>query len=342
MRAFVTGSTGLLGSNLVYTLLAQGHEVVALARSEQKARKILTDPRIQIVVGDMEDVPAFAPKLAGVDVLFHVAAYFREYYRLGDHDAKLQKINVDGTMQLLELAEKHGVKKTIHVSSSGVLGRGNPADENTPPDDLVSSNLYFYSKLMAEERIAQFVKKHTMPVVMILPTVMIGPRDTAPTAIGNALVQIIERKFPMIPPGGFEFVDARDVAQAMINAVERGRSGERYIVTGGYHSMVDLVSAVTSAARVPMPPIRAPYPLMLTVATFAEFGARLTNSDPLITREAVRTIYAQRKISAAKAIRELGITLRPFEESIRDEVAWFIANGYVKRMPQGYIAPQPV
>ncbi|MBC8171474.1 MAG: NAD-dependent epimerase/dehydratase family protein, partial [Anaerolineae bacterium] len=169
MKAFVTGSTGLLGSNLVNLLLAQGHEVKALVRSEAKARKFLTDPRIEIIQGDMEKVDGFAAELQGCDVLFHTAAYFREYYGPGDHWATLEKINVHGTIRLLELAEKAVVKKVIYVSSSGVIGRkpdGSPADETTAPDQLAErENLYFKSKVAAEQAVANFLKTHHLPVV---------------------------------------------------------------------------------------------------------------------------------------------------------------------------------
>jgi dihydroflavonol-4-reductase len=332
MKAFVTGSTGLLGSNLVDTLLAQGYEVKALARSEQKARKLLKDPGIEIVVGDMEDIDGFKAELQGVDVLFHVAAYFREYYDVGDHWTKLQKINVDGTIKLLEAAEQAGVKKVIYVSSSGVIGNnpdGTPSDENTPPGEFAMQNLYFRSKVIAEEKIAAFLKTHTLPVVLILPTVIVGPQDAAPTVFGQIIIDLMNRKLPMIPPGGMEFVDARDVAQAMINAVERGKSGERYIVSSGFHSMSELVKVVEKASNVPAPRLHAPYAVMLMVARLAETRAKLTNTSSQITVSGIQSLVQVRPHSNAKAKRELGITFRPFEESIHDEVKWYQENGYV-------------
>jgi dihydroflavonol-4-reductase len=105
MKAFVTGATGLLGNNLVRELLGRGYEVKALVRSREKAEKLFGDLAIEYVVGDMEDVPAFAAELAGSDVLFHTAAYFREYYQPGeDHWGKLKRINIDGTVEILNAA----------------------------------------------------------------------------------------------------------------------------------------------------------------------------------------------------------------------------------------------
>src|SRR5258706_1750052 len=123
MHAFVTGATGLLGSNLVQALLDQGYEVRGLVRSKEKALRVFPAQKVDFVTGDMSDVAAFAPSLAGCDVLFHTAAYFREYYQPGDHKGTLEKINVQGTVDLLIAAEKQGVKKAIHISSAGVIGR---------------------------------------------------------------------------------------------------------------------------------------------------------------------------------------------------------------------------
>ena len=150
MRAFVTGATGFLGGNLVQALLDQGHEVRGLVRSKEKAAKAFPSAKVDFVSGDMSNVAGFAPSLAGCDVLFHTAAYFREYFQPGDHKATIQKINVQGTVDLLIAAEKQRVAKAIHISSAGVVGRkpdGSAGDENSLPDDHATSNLYFASKI---------------------------------------------------------------------------------------------------------------------------------------------------------------------------------------------------
>src|SRR5712692_8359732 len=191
MRAFVTGATGLLGSNLVHALLSQGHQVRGLVRSKEKAVRVFPSGQVEFITGDMSDVAAFAPSLAGCDALIHTAAYFREYYQPGDHKAILEKINVQGTINLLIAAEKAGVKKAIHISSSGVIGLkpdGSPGDENTPPDDHSTSTLYFASKISAELAIGRFLKERALPVTLILPGWMWGPGDSAPTGSGQLVL----------------------------------------------------------------------------------------------------------------------------------------------------------
>ena len=332
MKAFVTGSTGLLGSNLVRLLLAQGHKVKALARSAEKAERVFKDTAVEIVIGDMQDVAAFAPAMAGCDVLFHCAAYFREYYGDGDHWPKLQKINIDGVREILQAAEAQGVHKAIHVSSSGVIGmKGDePGDESTPPSSLVEHNLYFQSKVLAEEVVQEFIARHKMPVTMILPGWMMGPGDAAPTDSGQLILDLVHGDLPGVLDGGTSAVDARDVAQAMIVAVENGRSGERYIVGGRLATMENIAQTVAdlTGAKVPR---KIPYPIVWAMAWASEAKARLTNSETVLTVNGVRTLHASLTVNSTKAERELGATFRPLRETLTDEIRWFAANGYLKK-----------
>lgn len=338
MKAFVTGSTGLLGSNLVHQLVKSGYEVRALARSREKAAKLLDGSGAEIVIGDMENVAGFAAELKNVDVLFHTAAYFREYYGPGDHWGTLERINVTATIQLLEAAQRQGVKKVIYVSSSGVIGRtkdGRPGDESTPPDNMTLQNLYFKSKVAAEAAIAEFSKSHHLPIIQILPTAMFGPRDSAPTTMGRIVLDFLEGKLPAIPPGGFSVVDARDVAQGMIQAVEKGKNGEHYLLSHSPLTMADIVEVLSKVTGIPGPTLRIPYPAALAFAWFSETRARLTGVPSAVTINGVRTLHAGNSVHADKAKRELGATFRPFEDTLRDEVEWYIQNGYVSKQAAG-------
>ena len=331
MRAFVTGATGLLGSNLVQALLDQGHEVRGLVRSKEKAQRVFPNQGIELVAGDMSNVSSFAASLAGCDVLFHTAAYFREYYQPGDHKATLEKINVQGTVDLLIAAEKQGVKKAVHISSAGTIGRkpdGSPGVEDTLPDDVAAKNLYFQSKIGAELAIKRFLKERTLPVTMILPSWMWGPGDWAPTAAGKLVLDFLKQKLPGVVDGGSCIVDARDVAAATINAGERGKSGERYIVGGNYFDLSTVLETLHRVTGVPAPTRKIPHGLTLAVAAASEAWARVTGGQTLVTLAGVRIMHAKNAVDSSKAVRELAATFRPFEETVRDEVAWFRSHGY--------------
>jgi dihydroflavonol-4-reductase len=327
MNAFVTGSTGLLGSNLVKQLLGGGHTVKALARSAAKAQQLLgTHPNLTVVVGDLEDIPSFAPQMAGCDLLFHCAAYFREYFGRGDHWPKLKRINVDGTIALLTQAEQQGVQKVIYVSSSAVIGNGahgGLGDESTPPGAMSVDNLYAKSKVLAEEAISEWLKTHQLPVVLILPTWMYGPQDAAPTGAGQLVLDFLNRNLPAVVPGGSAVVDVRDVAEAMIAAVDKGKSGERYIINNHYQSLAGINQLLAKISNVPAPRIHIPYPAALLLPWLSESAARLRGTETLITVSGIRTMKNGHDVSAAKAKRELGFQPRPFEETLRDTINWY-------------------
>jgi nucleoside-diphosphate-sugar epimerase len=255
MRAFVTGSTGLPGNNLVRTLLQAGHEVVALARSASKGTRELGDTSARIVIGDMARVAEFADALAGVDVVFHTAAYFREYYAPGDHARIVDRINVDATMELARAAHSHGVAKMVDTSSSGIVGMesdGSPGNEQTPPSPLTETNLYFRSKSKVKPLLRQFSREKGFFIASVLPAWMWGPHDAGPTASGQITLDAVRHALPpAIPPGGCSVVDARDVAAGMLRVAEVGRSGERYIPLspGGKPPKVRIPFAVDDGAR---------------------------------------------------------------------------------------------
>jgi dihydroflavonol-4-reductase len=341
MRAFVTGSTGLLGNNLVRALLAEGHTVRALVRSRARAH-LLDGLNVELVEGDMGDVPAFSAALEGVNVLFHTAAYFREYYGPpADHWTQLKAINVEGTRTLLEAAHARGVKRVVDTSTDGIIGHkpdGSPGDEDTPPSPLAQSNLYFRSKLIAEEQGRAFSERTGLAVSFVLPGWMFGPGDAGPTSAGQLVGEFLDRKLPGIPPGGTAVVDARDVATAMLAIARSGTPGRRYIVGGSFVTMDELMRTLARISGVPAPRLRVPYPLALATAWGAQSWARLTGGSTVLSVAGVRMMKFGLNVSSARAQRELGVRFRPLEETLRDCVAWTRAQASKKSGPR----PMPV
>jgi dihydroflavonol-4-reductase len=177
--------------------------------------------------------------------------------------------------------------------------------------------------MLAEEAIQDFLKTHSLPVALILPGWMFGPYDAAPTDSGRLVLDFLAGKLPGIIEGGSTVVDARDVAQAMVAAVERGQSGRRYIVAGEFQSIESIVHTLAQISGRPAPKLRIPYPVVLTMAWISETVAKLLKRSTLMTVNGVRTMRAGRALSSERAKGELGITFRPFAETLRDEVEWF-------------------
>jgi dihydroflavonol-4-reductase len=322
MNAFVTGGTGLLGSNLVELLVREGHAVKVLARSDEKARAVPASPRIEVVKGDLENVAGFAPHLAGCDVLFHCAAYFREYSARGDHAAALRRLNVEATLELIEAARAGGVHDVVHVSSNGATAAppgGAPQTESCGYDED-TDNLYFRSKIEAEKAIDVYRERHPdVRIVVIRPAIMAGPGDSGPTPAGRLILGLLHGKVPVVLPGNIAVVDARDVARALLAAATRGASGDRFIVGGRAYTFAELVATLGQVSGAPMPRHRPPYPVAMTMLAIA--GA-LGRELPVRARD-LRRLHHLRAADSSKAQRILGVEFRDLAQTLRDAVAWF-------------------
>jgi dihydroflavonol-4-reductase len=338
MQAFVTGGTGLLGTNLIRHLVSEGHEVRALVRSMDKAQRQFADlwepwrARLSFVEGDLTDVASFALGLAGCDVVFHTAAYFREYYQPGDHWATLEALNVHATQQLLEAAERHGVRRVVHVSTVGVIGMtpdGGPGDESTPPTSGQMRNLYFRSKHLADWMIDTFERASRLEVVTVHPGWMFGPGDAAPTSAGALVLQFLRRELPGVPDGGMNVADARDVAAAMLTAAERAPAGAHYVVGGPFVTTAQIFAALERVSGVAAPRRRIPPRLLEAIAWIGETVARLRRRPAAISLEGVRMLHSKSRVNSARAVRDLGVTFRPLDDTLRDTVRWFVAQGIV-------------
>jgi dihydroflavonol-4-reductase len=329
MKAFVTGSTGLLGNNLVRQLLSEGHEVVGLTRSAEKFERMLGDTAAIPVVGDIEDIDGFADHLIGCEVVFHTAAYFREYYGKGDHLAKLEAINVRATLDLMAAADARGVKAFVHTSSAGTIGKhenGEAGDEDTSPSALQLRNLYFKSKVDGDAKIRAYEPPNGMAVVQILPGWMWGPGDAGPTPAGQLVFDFLDGKFPAVPEGGSTVVDARDVAAAMVRAADKPH-GERFIVGGRYHSLREVVDLVARETGKPVPKADLPSWLAIGYAHMSEAWASLTGGRAAANLAGVRMMSEKLNVSSAKAECQLGASFRPFDDTIHDVIAWYDQHG---------------
>lgn len=330
--AFVTGATGLLGNNLVRELLTEGWRVRALVRSPEKATRQFAGLDVEIVEGDMLNVPGFAAALAGVDVVFHTAAYFRDSYKGGRHWPALKAANVDGTRALLTAAHAAGVRRFVHVSSVAVLtGAPGAVIDETMLRHERDADDYYRSKILSDREVLGFLDAHPdFWAAMVLPGWMHGPGDIGPTSAGQTVLEVAAGRLPGLPPGSFSVVDARDVARAMILANAKGRRGERYLAAGRHMTMAELVPLIGAATGVKTPTRRIPQALLYLIAAGYEAYARLTGRPVLmswamaraVAREADRSRY-----DPGKSERELGLTFRPVAETLRDEVAWFRVNG---------------
>jgi len=334
--AFVTGATGLLGNNLVRELLGMGVAVKALVRSKSKGQQQFAGVKgVELVLGDMADVPAFCDALQGCDVVFHTAAFFRDNFKGGSHWEELKRINVEGTQQLMEQAYGAGVRRFIQTSSIAVLNGepGMPIDESCVRDLADADDDYYRSKILADQVVSAFLAAHPdMHASFVLPGWMWGPADIGPTSSGQFVNDVVLGKLPGLLPGSFSVVDARDVARAQIAAAEHGQRGERYLAAGRHMTMQELVPLVGKIAGIKTPTRNLPFPLLYLLATAQELYARISGKPILLSLATVRLMRKEAgrsHFNHTKSEQKLQLKFRPIEQTVADTVAWYRSNDWL-------------
>ena len=331
MKAFVTGATGFLGSHVARVLAEQGSDLRLLVRPTSDLRN-LEGLNADRVAGDLRDPASIEKALSGCDVVFHVAADYRLWVR---DPAEMYRSNVEGTRCLLEAARKQGVRRVVYTSSVATMGftsktnYGNVADEQSPVgiDDMIGH--YKRSKFMAEQ-VAVEAARSGVDVVIVNPTTPIGERDIKPTPTGRIVVDFLKRKFPAYVETGLNLVDATECARGHVQALEKGRAGERYILGGENLTLKQILDRLGAITGLKSPTVKLPYFFALATGVVDEMVmGRLLGREPRATIDAVRMGRKMMFVSSVKAERELGWRTVPVEGALRRSVEWFRANGYV-------------
>jgi dihydroflavonol-4-reductase len=284
------------------------------------------------VIGDLRDPASIEKALSGCDVVFHVAADYRLWVR---DPEEMYRSNVEGTRCLLEGVRKQGVRRVVYTSSVATMGftsgprKGQVADEQSPVgiDDMIGH--YKRSKFMAEQ-VALDAAKSGVDVVVVNPTTPIGERDIKPTPTGRIVVDFLKRKFPAYVETGLNLVDATECARGHVQALEKGRSGERYILGGENLTLKQILDRLAAITGLKSPTVKLPYVFAFATGVVDEMiTGRLLGREPRATIDAVRMGRKMMFVTSAKAERELGWRTLPVDNALHRSVEWFRGNGYV-------------
>ena len=356
MLAFVTGATGFLGSHVAHVLEQQGAQLRLLVRPTSDVRNLDDLRNADRVVGDLRDPASISKALSGCDVVFHVAADYRLWVR---DPGEMYRSNVEGTRSLLEAARKQGVRRIVYTSSVATMGftsnhaaadlhsagtlrlRSGQAYEGASPDtsmvadeespvsraDMIGH--YKRSKFMAEQ-VAVEAARSGVDVVIVNPTTPVGERDIKPTPTGRIVLDFLKRKFPAYVETGLNLVDATECARGHIQALEKGRAGERYILGGENLTLKQILDRLAAITGLKSPTLKLPYAFAFAAGVVDEMvTGRLLGREPRATIDAVRMGRKMMFVSSAKADRELGWRTVPVDGALRRSVEWFRGNGYV-------------
>ena len=328
MRVFVTGGTGFIGSHVVRSLLQEGYQVTALVRPDSNLSN-LQGLAVDIVKGDLNN-PNIWEQMQGCEYLFHVAAH----YSLWQKDRDLLYINnVEGTRNILAAAQKAGIKRTVYTSSVAAIGVGKlrqVVDETyqSPVEKLVGD--YKKSKFLAEQ-VAISAVNQGQDIVIVNPSSPIGPLDIKPTPTGEIILRFLRREMPAYVDTGLNFIDVRDVAKGHLLALQKGKSGDRYILGHQNLSLKQLLEQLSQITNLPAPQTSIPAWIPLTVAWVEEKILAPLGKTPTVPIDGVRMAQQPMYYDASKAIRELGLPQSPLNIALKDAVDWFVSNGYVNR-----------
>ena len=321
--AFVTGSTGFLGLNLVEKLTASGWDVTALHRAGSNLKSLSRFPahRVQGAIEDADSIRAALP--AGVHAVFHVAADVN-FWAPGN--ARQTQTNVDGTRHVVEAAIAGGARRLVHVSSVAVYGfQAGRYDESAPKLGRDSWINYFRTKTLAEDEVRRGIDRG-LDATIVNPSNIVGPYDVNNWSRMFTLVQ--GRRMPAAPPGRASFCDGREVASAMIAAVETGATGENYLLGGTEATYLEVIRLVGELlGGVPTPKRAAPAGLIKAAARVSDWVSRITRNRPDITPELAAILSGEQICDSRKAERVLGYRPVPLRVMFEACHRWLVSEG---------------
>lgn len=326
MLAAVTGASGHVGNTLCRQLVSRGIRVKALVHNDEND---LARIGAKIIKGDILDKSSLKNLCRDADIVFHLAAKIAIDERERD---EVYRTNVEGTRNITEVCMEQGGQRLIHFSSIHVFNPF-PLEENldeTRPLIGHTRMMYEQSKAESEKMVLNAVSRG-LDAVVLTPTAIIGPYDYRPSFLGRALIQIFRNTLPMLVAGGYNWVDVRDVADAAIRAAEKGRRGERYILSGTWLSLKQLSALMSEISGRKTPSAIVPRFVAEIGTPFIGLYSRLRNQQPLYTRDSLEILTnSNRFISCAKAAAELDYSPRPIEITIKDTFEWFKQEGFIK------------
>ena len=328
MKILVTGATGFIGGNLARELWGRGHQVRALVRPGSSCLTI-EDTGVERAAGDILDRASLDQAAAGCEAVFHCAAAYTFWSR---EPQLVRRTNLEGTVNVVKSAVAAGVSRVVYTSTVSTIGLPTQGlgDESTPLEPRSLHGHYKQSKLQAELAALEMADQGA-PVVVVNPTAPIGPWDVKPTPTGKIVLDFLRRRIPAYLATGLNVVDVEDVAIGHILALERGKTGERYILGNHNMTLKELFNRLSELTGQPAPALRLPY-WMVVGAGYADrlVSGGLLRREPVIPLEGVLASKKPAFVSCEKAVRELGQPHSPVDGALKKAAEWFVQHGYAK------------
>ena len=329
-RVLVTGASGFVGSAVTRALLDRGAHVVALLQPGV-AHAGVDGLEVERVVADLRHPSAVLAATEGCRVVFHVAALYRFWAR---DPAEFYDVNVGGSVNVIDATRAAGVERLVYTSTVGTIGlngteRGCAADESDWAQIDHLFGLYKQSKYVAEHEVLR-AGAQGLPVVLVQPTLPLGPGDRAPTPTGKTVLDFLNGHIPGFLDTSLNVVDVDDVAAGHLLAAERGAQGRSYVLGGENLELRQILDVLAAATGLPRATIRVPRQAALAAAYACDLvEGRLLHREPSVPLEGARMATTRMIYTDARARAELGYSSRPAVEAILRSARWYADNGYV-------------
>jgi len=329
----VIGANGFLGSHVTRQLVAAGHRVRVMLRENANTISI-DDLDVQRFVGDIWDDDTLRTAMAGCDDVYYCVVDARGWLR---DPAPLFRTNVEGTRNVLDIAVGHGVAGTLRrfiFTSSYVTVRRRRGRRTSEADIISERGLtpYVRSRVQAEELVLRYAREKGLPAIAMCVSTTYGSGDWGRTPHGAIIAGAAFGKLPFVMSGiELEAVGVDDAARAMILAAERGRVGERYLISEKMISNAEVARIAAEEAGVAPPAKTIPLPMSYALATLGTLKARLRRTDERLSLDSLRLMRAEGPLDHGKAVRELGWQPRPVEESIREAARFWVGLRAAKK-----------
>ncbi|MFC7674715.1 NAD-dependent epimerase/dehydratase family protein [Mycolicibacterium sp. GCM10028919] len=332
MTALVIGANGYLGSHVTRRLVEDGHDVRVMVRAGAKTIGI-DDLEVTRFVGDVFDDDALRAAMDGVEDVYYCVVDTRGWLR---DPAPLFRTNVEGTRNVLDVAVDAGLRRFVFTSSYATVARkrGRVATEDDVIADVNDKRLtaYVRSRVQAENLVLRYARERGLPAVAMCVSTTYGAGDWGRTPHGAIIAGAAFGKLPFVMGGiSLEAVGVDDAARALVLAAEKGRVGERYLISEKMISNADVVRIAAEAAGVPAPSRSIPLPVSYAMAALGSVKGRLTGTDERLSINSLRLMRAEAPVDCGKARRELGWQPRPVEESIREAAKFWVGLREAKR-----------
>lgn len=319
-KKLVIGASGFLGSHVTRQLVESGEDVRVMLRKTSSTRGI-DDLDVQRCYGDVFDADAVRAAMAGCDVVFYCVVDARIWLR---DPAPLFATNVEGLRHVLDVAVAAGLRKFVFTSTTATLGinKSRPVTEDDP-HDWSEGGAYVQARVAAENLVLDYARHKGLPAVALCISTTFGPGDWAPTPHGATVARVVAGKMPVNPDFSLEVVGIEDAARAMLLAAERGRNGERYIISDETLSAREVQRVAAEAVGVRAPRVTVPMSLIYGVARLNDLAARILKRDLPFAVAGVELADVMSPLDHGKAERELGWHPEPVRDAIRRGARFF-------------------